>query len=303
MINPLTSLSWPFRIPALLVVTWRGQPGIGDEPQHALMGRITGALLEAMGIGHRPFPVEEADVAPALDAAADAMARSELPFALIMAKDSVRDDGLQEKAPDPRPAGRRHDDAEHGPRPARVAVLERVLAGVPDRAAIIATTGKCGRELFTLADRRQHLYQVGAMGGTSAMGLGVALHTGRPVVVLDGDGAALMKLGNLATIGSRAPGNLVHVVLDNGAHDSTGGQATVSPSVDFAGVALACGYASGSVCDSLGGFDRALARALAGPGPHLVHARIAPGSLARLGRPTVEPAEVARRFQSFLAEP
>ena len=90
------------------------------------------------------------------------------------------------------------------------------------------------------------------MGCASAMGLGVALNTARPVVVLDGDGAALMKMGSLATIGAQAPANLVHVVLDNGVHDSTGGQATVSPIVDFAGVALACGYASGAACDSAG---------------------------------------------------
>jgi phosphonopyruvate decarboxylase len=139
------------------------------------------------------------------------------------------------------------------------------------------------------------------MGGASAMGLGVALHTPRPVVVLDGDGAALMKLGNLATIGSRAPANLVHVVLDNGVHDSTGGQATVSASVDFAAVALACGYASGATCDSLRGFEQALGASRDAPGPHLIHARIAPGSLAKLGRPTITPPEVARRFRSFLA--
>ena len=154
-----------------------------------------------------------------------------------------------------------------GPAPPASEVLERFLGVVPDAAGVIATTGKCGRELFTLADRPQHLYQVGSMGGASAMGLGVALHTPRPVVVLDGDGAALMKLGNLATIGSRAPANLVHVVLDNGVHDSTGGQATVSANVDFAAVALACGYATGASCDSLGGFEQAMAAAAPPPGP------------------------------------
>jgi phosphonopyruvate decarboxylase len=139
------------------------------------------------------------------------------------------------------------------------------------------------------------------MGCASPMGLGVALNVRRPIVVLDGDGAALMKLGALATIGARAPANLVHVVLDNGVHDSTGGQATVSPSVDFVGVALACGYATGALCDSPGGFEAALAGAFAAPGPHLVHVRIRPGSMATLGRPTVKPPEVARRFREFLA--
>jgi phosphonopyruvate decarboxylase len=300
-VNPLTSLSFPFRIPTLLVVTWRGQPGIHDEPQHELMGRITGSLLDAMRIPHCPFPATPEDVEPALTQAEAEMDRSELPFGLVMAKDTVRDGGLDEKPPDPRLPGVRRDFREHGPRPARVEMLQRFLTVGAHTAAVIATTGKCGRELFTLADRPQHLYQVGSMGGASAMGLGVALHTPRPVVVLDGDGAALMKLGNLATIGSRAPANLVHVVLDNGVHDSTGGQATVSASVDFAAVALACGYASGATCDSLRGFEQALGASRDAPGPHLIHARIAPGSLSKLGRPTITPPEVARRFRAFVA--
>jgi phosphonopyruvate decarboxylase len=302
-VNPLTSMSVPFRIPTLLVVTWRGQPGIGDEPQHELIGEITGRLLETMRIPHRPFPTAPQDVEGVLALAETEMDRSDLPFALVMAKGTVRDDGLDEKPVDPRPPGTRHDLREHGSRPARVRVLERFLGLAPPGAAVVATTGKCGRELFTLADRPQHLYQVGSMGCASAMGLGVALNTPRPVIVLDGDGAALMKLGNLATIGSRAPGNLVHVVLDNGVHDSTGGQATVSPNVDFAGIALACGYASGASADSRDGFERAFTATRDEAGPHLIHVRIAPGSLARLGRPTIKPPEVARRFRAFLAGP
>jgi phosphonopyruvate decarboxylase len=300
-VNPLTSLSFPFRIPTLLVVTWRGQPGIHDEPQHELMGEITGRLLDTMRVPHRPFPVAAEDVGPALAEAEAEMGRSDLPFGFVMAKDTVRDDGLDEKPTDPRPPGARRDFREHGRRPARVEVLERFLALVSPAAGVVATTGKCGRELFTLADRPQHLYQVGSMGCASAMGLGVALNTPRPVAVLDGDGAALMKLGNLATIGSRAPANLVHVVLDNGVHDSTGGQATVSPNVDFAGVALACGYATGASADSLAGFECAFAATRDEAGPHLIHVRMAPGSLAKLGRPTIKPPEVARRFRAFLA--
>jgi phosphonopyruvate decarboxylase len=300
-VNPLTSLSFPFRIPTLLIVTWRGQPGLADEPQHELMGEITGAMLDTMRIARREFPTTAGAVEEALAAAEGEMERTGLPFAFVMARDSVRDDGLDERPPGPRPPGTQQDLRSHGPRPARAAVLERFLAVAPDTAAVIATTGKCGRELFTLADRPQHLYQVGSMGCAGPMGLGVALNVRRPVVVLDGDGAALMKLGAMATIGSRAPRNLTHVVLDNGVHDSTGGQATVSASVDFAGVALACGYATSIRCDDLAGFERAVTATRELPGPHLVHARIAPGSMTRLGRPTVKPPEVARRFRQFLA--
>lgn len=301
MVNPLTSLNYSFRIPTLLIVTWRGQPGLQDEPQHDLMGQITGEMLALMRVGHRPFPTEAEDIEPALTAASAAMAESELPFALIMQKDSVRDDGLDQEAPVIQPAGRRIDLRSFGPRPTRIAALERFSALVPESAAVIATTGKSGRELFTLNDREQHLYQVGSMGCASAMGLGVALTVDRPVAVIDGDGAMLMRMGTLATIGARAPKNLVHIVLDNGTHDSTGGQRTDSANVDAAALALAAGYRRGISADDLAGFETALRLGFEEAGPTLIHLRILPGSIEKLGRPTVKPPEVARRFRDFLA--
>lgn len=302
-VNPLTSLNRPFRIPTLIIVTWRGQPGLNDAPQHLFMGEITEKLLDTLEVPHRLFPREAEAVEAALDEAEKMMGESSLPFAFIMEKSSVRDTALDQPEMPLRPRGELNDLRENGNRPSRAAVLERLLAISPGRAAVIVTTGKCGRELFTLGDRKQHFYQVGSMGCASAMGLGVALNVSRPVVVLDGDGAALMKLGTLATIGTYAPGNLIHVLLDNGVHDSTGGQATVSVNVDFAAVALACGYAAAASCDSLGGFERAYAGALKSEGPSLIHMRIRPGSMKPLGRPTVPPHEVARRFRAFLSGP
>lgn len=300
-VNPITSLNYPFRIPTLMIVTWRGQPGLKDEPQHELMGRVTGSLLDVMSVAHRPFPRDASGIGAALDAAEAAMNESNLPFAFVMEKDSVREESLDQPALAFRPRGARVDLRTGGTSPSRYRALERFLSVVPAHAAVIASTGKCGRELFTLADREQHLYQVGSMGCASGMALGLALNVERPIIALDGDGAALMKLGSLATIGAQAPKNLVHVVLDNGTHDSTGGQATVSPNVAFADVAIACGYARAAACDDLAGFDQALGAALAAPGPHLIHLRIGPGSLEKLGRPTVTPPEVARRFKSFVA--
>ncbi len=300
-VNPLTSLNHPFRIPTLLIVTWRGQPGLRDEPQHELMGEVMGSLLDTISIGHTGFPKETGTVPVALDRAEQAMAADELPFALVMEKGSVRDDGLDQPDRPVHPRGQIEDLRQGGERPARIDLLRCVQALVPAEAAVVATTGKTGRELFTLEDRPQQLYQVGSMGCASGMGLGIALNTARPVLVLDGDGAALMKLGTLATIGAHAPGNLIHVLLDNGVHDSTGGQATVSPNVDFAAVAQACGYPRAYRCDTEAGFAQALEASLAGsPRPVLIHALIAPGSVAELGRPTVPPRDVARRFRSFI---
>ena len=302
-VNPLTSLNHPFRIPTLLIVTWRGQPGLKDEPQHELMGEVMGSLLDTIAVGHTGFPKETQAVPAALDRAERAMTADELPFALVMEKGSVRDDGLDQRIQPIRPSGQIEELRQGGERPARIDLLRCVQALVPAEAAVVATTGKTGRELFTLEDRAQQLYQVGSMGCASAMGLGIALNTARPVAVLDGDGAALMKLGTLATIGARGPSNLIHILLDNGVHDSTGGQATVSSNVDFAAVAQACGYPSAYRCDTELGFARALEAALtAVPGPVLIHALIAPGSLAELGRPKVSPRDVARRFRSFVME-
>ena len=299
-VNPLTSLNTPFRIPTLLIVTWRGQPGLADEPQHALMGEITQDLLSLMRLSQAPFPQTEAALAPAFAHAQAEMARTSLPFAFVLQKGDIADEALDEPArPLPKPGGRT-DLCEHGARPDRAAILARVLALAPAHAPVIATTGKTGRELYTLQDRDQHLYQVGSMGGAAPMGLGVALTTGRRTIVLDGDGAALMKLGAMATIGAWQPPGLLHVLLDNGVHDSTGGQATVSASVDFAGVALSCGYAHAFACDTEAGFALAFTAALGLAGPVLLHVRIRPGSMEKLGRPGVAPHEVARRFRDFL---
>jgi len=300
MVNPLTSLNHPFRIPLLLVVTLRGEPGIGDEPQHELMGEITSPMLDLLGIKWRIMPDEINALETCIDEGIAVMSRLQRPFAFIVRQGSFFENECREPPIRPPTRGRLRDLTTGGPRPRRIDVLERLLSHLPPETAVIATTGKCARELFTLADRSQHLYMVGAMGSASAVGLGVALHSWRPIVVLDGDGAALMRLGTLATIGATAPENLIHIVLDNGVHDSTGGQRTVADAIDFCGVAAACGYAQVWSCDSAEGIGSVLDLALRERGPHLLHARIAPGSIEKLGRPTLPPHDVARRFSAFL---
>lgn len=302
-VNPLTSLNFPFRIPSLVVCTWRGGPGLSDEPQHELMGEITPDLFEVMRIPYNLFPAEEDRVAPMLDDAVAQMAESQLPSAFIMQKGDVADQDLGDvMSPVAVLDGVVEDLRMHSVFPGRYDSLNAMLGVLPDNAGIIVTTGKSGRELFTIADREQHLYQVGSMGCAAGMGLGVALNTDKPIIVVDGDGALMMKMGTLATIGAYAPKNLVHLVLDNGTYDSTGGQPTVSGGVDFAGCAVASGYKRGIRVDDIAGMEKALADALASDGPILIHMKIAPGSLSKLGRPTVKPAEVARRFKAFLAK-
>ncbi len=303
-VNPLTSLNYPFRVPTLLIATWRGEPGRPDEPQHALMGQITHRLLETLQIPWLPFPAEESRIASALAQADASMQERQLPFALVMSEDSVAACELRAPAPT-RPVTAEVSGRfclEPAGRMIRTEALQAILECLAGDEAVIATTGKTGRELFTLADRPNHLYVVGGMGAASAIGFGLAQTRPRqPVVVIDGDGAALMKLGSLATIGYHQPANLLHIVLDNESHDSTGGQSTVSGVVRFAEVAAAVNYRRAASAD-----DPAEARALIRelrrqPGPSLLHLKIRPGSPKSLGRPTVKPHEVKERFMRFLS--
>lgn len=302
-INPLTSLNFPFQIPTLVICTWRAGPGLEDEPQHELMGQITPDLFEIMRIPYSLFPNDDELVSARLDDVKAQMAESGLPSAFIMQKGDVGDQELAQAGDRaPQAVGTLSDHRSHGSLRSRYETLEALVSVAPENAGIIATTGKSGRELFTIADRRQHLYQVGSMGCAAGMGLGVALNSEKPVIVLDGDGALMMKMGTLATIGAYAPRNLVHVVLDNGTYDSTGGQPTVSNGVDFAAAAVASGYRHGFQVDDIACFKTVVTAALHDGGPTLIHMKIAPGSLSKLGRPTVRPPEVARRFKAFLAE-
>ena len=302
-INPLTSLNYPFRIPTLLIVSWRGQPGLKDEPQHLLMSQITQSLLETIRIRTLTFPRMVEEILPILEAAETEIEENNLPFGLVMEKGMIQDTGLENQPPNSNLSGTFSDLSSLNGKPlSRYTALEIILQNISDQCAVIATTGKCGRELFSISDREQHLYQVGSMGCALGMGIGVSLNTDKPVIVIDGDGSLLMKMGTLATAGSYAPKNLIHIVLDNGVHDSTGGQATVSSSVNFAQVAVACGYRLGISCNSANGFKESLSYASQQTGPNLIHARIKPGSINNLGRPTILPQDVARRFQTFLAK-
>jgi phosphonopyruvate decarboxylase len=306
-VSPLTSLTWTFRLPQLLIVTWRGQPGVADEPQHALMGPITPALLDTMEIPWELFPTEPGAIGPALDRATAHMDRTGRPYALLMRKGSVADFALAPgtalrtraaagAAPVMQPLRQPLRRApEH--RPSRQEALRQVVAHTSaTTTAVLASTGFCGRELYALDDRPNQLYMVGSMGCVAPLALGLAL--ARPdlrVVALDGDGAALMRLGAFATVGAYGPANLLHLLLDNGVHDSTGGQATVSPQVSFAHIAAACGYASSLETDDVAHVAEWL-EAAPDNGPRFARLLTRSGTPRDLPRPSVTPIEVKTRL-------
>lgn len=300
-ISPLSSLNWVFRIPILLIITLRGEPGLSDEPQHELMGQITGELLDKLQIPWVYFPRNADDVAGMLEAARWQMDRTARPYAFIMRKGSVAPSQLQtEWQPGSRPKPFEAPAVADGQAlPSRQQALQTVIANTPLQSSlVVATTGFTGRELFALDDRPNQLYMVGSMGCASSFGLGLALaQPGRQLVVVDGDGAALMRMGNMATVGAYGPLNLQHVLLDNGVHDSTGGQATVSKGLSFAAIASACGYRHAAESRS----RQELEQFLAGrQGPEFLQLHIQQGAPDQLPRPDQKPADVCRRLMSHL---
>lgn len=300
-VSPLTSLTAVFRLPALLLVTWRGHPDERrDEPQHEVMGQITPRLLELMGIPWEVLPQNEDDYRPALTRAIARMERTKGPSALIVRKGTF----LGDESPGRQETSRLRTASP----PSSVSpwpldqdeVLRTVQASVDACDAVLATTGYTGRALYALADRPSQLYMVGSMGCVSSLGLGLAkVQPSRRIVVLDGDGAMLMRLGALATIGHEHPDNLTHVLLDNSVHDSTGSQATSSSTIDLAAVALACGYPNVLRVGTTDDLRQALS---SGPsGLTFIHLRTKPRSARKLPRPEVTPPEVAERFRLWLS--
>jgi phosphonopyruvate decarboxylase len=306
-VSPLTSLTWTFRLPQLLIVTWRGQPGVADEPQHALMGPVTPAMLDTMEIPWELFPTEAGAIAPALDRATAHMDSTGRPYALVMQKGSVAPYKLTKKGLRGMRKRALNERAEvktqmtNGELSSRHDALRRVIAHTPkDSTVVLASTGFCGRELYAIDDRENQLYLVGSMGCVTPMALGLALS--RPdlnVIALDGDGAALMRMGAFATLGAYGPSNLTHVLLDNGAHESTGGQATVSPGVEFARIASACGYALALDGDDLSVIDQ-LFEAKDIDGVRFARLSINTGTPGDLPRPSITPEDVRARLQQHI---
>jgi len=301
-VNPFTSLTETFRIPALVICSWRGEPGAApDEPQHERMGKITPQLFELMGMEWALLPTEETEVPAVLERARETMDASGMPFALVVQRGTFTNGA-------PRTSGELRPPTLHvdpGPTSgARVdpdTALRAIQEGAGESDVILTTTGFTGRALYAVGDRDNQLYMVGSMGCVSSLGLGLArAQPKRRVIVLDGDGALLIRLGALATLGYERPSNLLHVLLDNGVHDSTGSQATVSPSIDPVAMAAACGYPRASRVASV----EELHARLRQPANELefLHVRTLPREDRKLPRPTITPAQVAERLRAWIRE-
>lgn len=275
-VNPLASLADPdvYSIPMILLVGWRGMPGVHDEPQHVKQGEITISLFETMGIPTTVLSDDEDSALKQVELAIRQAKTEKRPVALIVKKGLFGDYTLQSKKPNIADI-------------AREAAIENLLNEIGPDTAIVSTTGMISRELYETRIRRGEGHEhdfltVGSMGHASQIALGIALaQPNRPVVCLDGDGASIMQMGNMAIVGQATAANLTHIVLNNAAHDSVGGQPTVGGTINLPVIAAACGYNQ--------------------PGhPTFRQILVAKGARKDLGRPKEKPQENKALFMQTL---
>lgn len=296
-INPLASLTDKevYGIPVLLVIGWRGEPGVHDEPQHVKQGKITLPLLDAMGIRHEILNQDETEFRSQLDGAVRHMSETGEAFAFIVRKDTFEPYTLQ-----------RHEVNEYPL--SREEAIQKVAASLSAKDVIVSTTGMISRELFEYRTAQGQGHErdfltVGSMGHASQIALGIALEkTDRRVWCFDGDGAALMHLGSVAIIADKAPENFVHVIFNNGAHDSVGGQPTVGLKVNLAGIAKAAGYKDAVSVTTAEDLGSALKVLKTMRGPVLLEVRVHRGNRKDLGRPTTTPIQNRDALMEFMGQ-
>ena len=294
IINPLASLTDQevYNIPVLLLIGWRGRPGVHDEPQHVKQGKVTTGLLNVMGVNYEVLSKEEDKAAKQIEKAAKALANKEV-FALVIEKDTFEDYKLQNVEVNDLTMSREE-------------AIQTVAAALGEKDCIVSTTGMISRELFEYRaamnqGHERDFLTVGSMGHASQIALGIALaQPDRRVWCFDGDGAAIMHMGNMAIVANKAPKNYVHVVFNNGAHDSVGGQPTVGLKIDLPAVAKAVGYKATYSVDSKAELDNVLAKVNSFESPVLLEIKVKKGNRKDLGRPTTTPIQNKEALMTFL---
>lgn len=296
-VNPLMSLtdSDVYRIPVLLVIGWRGEPGVHDEPQHVKQGKTTLPLLDAMEIRHEIMSGDEAELEKQLAGGVRYMKETGRSFALVVKKGTFGKYKLQ--------------NGTHNPYTMEREEAIKAVAGAMDvKDIVVSTTGKISRELFehrtaTGEGHSRDFLTVGSMGHASQIALGIALNRPeRNVYCFDGDGAAIMHMGGMGIVASMLPGNFYHIVFNNGAHDSVGGQPTIGFGIDMPKIAAGCGYKTVMSVATRSELDTILPTLTTLPAPLLLEIKVKKGSRDDLGRPTTTPVENKEALMSFLEE-
>ena len=296
IINPIASLlnEKIYGIPAIFVIGWRGEPDIPDEPQHIFQGEITIKLLEDMGI--YTFIVSKTTSVEELVTVMDKynkLLQKGKQVAFIIRKGALE---YSQKV-----------KYENNNKMKREDIIEHILKYSVDDI-IISTTGKASRELFEIRERnnQSHKYDfltVGSMGYTSSIALGVAINKlQKRIWCIDGDGAALMHLGAMALIGANNPTNLIHIVINNSAHETVGGMPTIAEKIDICKIASSCGYKNTVCVDNFDSLDTELKKTVKRNELTLIEAKCSIASRSDLGRPTVTPIVNKNNFMKYLSE-
>lgn len=294
IINPLASLTdrEVYNIPVLLLIGWRGRPGVHDEPQHVKQGKVTTALLDTMGVEYDVLSTEENKAAKQIAKAAEALRNNEV-YALIVEKGTFEEYKLRSTE---------FNDLTMS----REEAIRTVAAALDPEDVIVSTTGMISRELFEVRSawgqgHERDFLTVGSMGHASQIALGIAMQKpDRRVWCFDGDGAVIMHMGSMAIVASRESGNFVHVVFNNGAHDSVGGQPTVGLKIDLPAVAKAVGYKAVFSVDNKSSLETVLKDVKASEGPVFLEVKVKKGNRKDLGRPTTTPVQNKEALMEFL---
>ena len=298
IINPLASLTDQevYNIPVLLLIGWRGRPGVHDEPQHVKQGKITTGLLNVMGVNYEVLSKEEDKAEKQIAKAIKALQNKEV-FALVIEKDTFEDYKLQNVEVNDLTMSREE-------------AIQTVAAALGEKDCIVSTTGMISRELFEYRAAMNQSHErdfltVGSMGHASQIALGIAMaKPNRNIWCFDGDGATIMHMGSMAIVAQKAPSNYVHVVFNNGAHDSVGGQPTVGLKVDLPAVAKAVGYKATISVNSKTELEKELSTLNSQlstiGGPILLEVQVRKGNRKDLGRPTTTPIQNKEALMDFL---
>ena len=297
IINPLASLTDPdvYNIPVLLVIGWRGKPGVHDEPQHVKQGKVTTGLLNVMGIDYTVLSKEEDKAEAQIKKAVAYMQATKQCYALVIEKDTFDIYTLQ-------------NIEKNDLTMTREEAIQAVAFALDAKDCIVSTTGMISRELFEYRTAKNEGHErdfltVGSMGHASQIALGIAMaKQDRRVWCFDGDGATIMHMGNLAIVASKQPKNYIHVVFNNGAHDSVGGQPTVGLDIDIPRIARAVGYKHTFSVSTKEDLVDILKDVKANEGLTFLEIKVKKGNRKDLGRPTTTPIENKEALMAFLSE-
>lgn len=285
-VNPLTSLCDPdvYSIPLLLMIGWRGEPGKNDAPQHKKMGRITLSLLDTLQIPYSIIEQNIEKIKEELNNALKYFKNNKGPYAFIIQPNLFQKYSVKTK-----------QDIDYIIN--REDAINLIMDNLDGNEIVVSTTGYTSRELFEYRESRkkdhyQDFYNIGSMGCASSIGLSIALEKPNiKIIVFDGDAAAIMQMGAFTTIGKYKPSNFIHIIFDNNAHESTGGQPTNSSSIDVLQIALSCNYKSGLVIKTLKELNNSIKYIKNSEGPIILIIKIKQGSRSNLKRPDKDPKD------------